>query len=446
MILYTGRQDNIGEVARKIVGKQHSLELNPNNLQYKINRDSNGKFKNIEFVSGEFVGLSVLGDSETPAFTGSGFFTTNEDFKTFAAECHDNFDRFLTFLNKSGGNIEVMEFNFSQFLQKVAEAKQLTMQEFQGKIYEWLGKNLICGYVIENTEDYAVVQVCNEDSCKNYKYQITVNGEDLELSNPQEVYCRYLTKEEIEAGDFVCDPKKKEDCEVPEKVMKPEDDDDKDEIDDDIDDPMDEDDDKKKPDCVCDPKKKEDCVCDPKKKEEDYVCDPKKKEQCEDEEVDELKKKSKCEEITVSPVAENPENGPEGVVNATATQETVQEEEFAKEDLGAATAASASATTLSDSERLELEGFRKQAKVNVVNEYRGDIKDEDLDGFIANIDNYSIDTLRNELNAMFRAQSKQKVMHADNSVQVNAFQIMPQGMDKTYNEHNPADVINRYKK
>lgn len=86
VILFTGRKDNIGEVASKIIGMQHSLELDPDSVQYVINRDENGKFKNVEFIDGKFIGLSVVGNSEKPAFTGSHFFTIeNEDemFKAF---------------------------------------------------------------------------------------------------------------------------------------------------------------------------------------------------------------------------------------------------------------------------------------------------------------------------------------------------------------------------
>lgn len=134
VVLYTERQDNIGEVARKIVGKQHSLEINPNTLKYRINRDINGQFRNLQFLSGEFVGLSVLGNNEKPAFGGSHFFTNNEDFQSTVESCRQNFDRFLTFLNENGGEIEIMEFSLNHFLTKVAEAAELTMQEFQRKI------------------------------------------------------------------------------------------------------------------------------------------------------------------------------------------------------------------------------------------------------------------------------------------------------------------------
>ena len=79
VVLFTGRKDNIGEVARKIIGMQHSLELDPGSVEYKINKDQKGRFKNIEFTEGKFIGLSVVGKSEKPAFQGSHFFTIEEE-------------------------------------------------------------------------------------------------------------------------------------------------------------------------------------------------------------------------------------------------------------------------------------------------------------------------------------------------------------------------------
>lgn len=79
IILYTGRKDETGEIAQQIVGKSHSLELNPDDTTYTINKDANGKVQNIEFTAGSLLGLSVLGDDEKPAFTGSEFFKNKQD-------------------------------------------------------------------------------------------------------------------------------------------------------------------------------------------------------------------------------------------------------------------------------------------------------------------------------------------------------------------------------
>lgn len=409
VILYTGRKDNIGEVASKIVGKQHSLELNPDTLKYKINRDPLGRFKNIEFQKGEFVGLSVLGDTENPAFTNSGFFTSNTEFQDFAAECHQNFDRFLTFLNKNGGNIEVMEFNFNQFLEKVAEAAQLTMQEFQNQIYRWMDNNQVLGYIIENTEDYALLSVYEDGEQKLYRYDIVTNEGEVNLGNREQVFVRYLTQDQIDAGNFA--EEQQNEAEVEGEFAKEPDEEDRN--DDDNDDQNDD-----------------------VQKDEDVVED--------DDDNNDEDEEDKKPKFIDNAVVEDSETVLEGVMNATEIQ-GVQEEEATTEQV-TETTTSVSTATLTDSERLELEEFRRQAKINAINEYRGDVDDNTIAKYIADVDNYSIDQLYNELNRIFRTQAKTKLAEVsnDNSVAVTAFQIISKG-GSMYDENNPADVIQKYK-
>ena len=429
VILYTGRKDNIGEVASKIAGKQHSLELNPDTLQYKINRDQFGRFKNIEFQKGEFVGLSVLGDAETPAFTNSGFFTASDEFQDFAAECHQNFDRFLAFLNKNGGNIEVMEFSFNQFLEKVAEAAKLTMQEFQNQIYRWMDNNCVLGYIIENTEEYALLSVYEDGEQKLYRYDIVINEDEVNLGNREQVFVRYLTQEQIDAENFAKKADENEDegsCE-----QRPEEDDqDKQDEQPVVSEPEEE-----------QPEEEQPQDDQPSEEQDKDVVD---EEDNDDEDEDDKKKPAFID----SAADENFETVSEGVQNATQIQ-GVQEEEETSEQVGETTTSS-SFTTLTDSERIELEEFRRQAKINAINEYRGDVDEQTLTQYIENVDKYSIEQLYNELNKVFRTQSKAKATvvaaetKSDNSVAVTAFQIISTG-GSTYDENNPADVIQKYK-
>lgn len=80
-IYYTERPDKVGEIAKKIEGHSQSLELDPNTVKYVVNYDERKHFKNIEFTAGHFIGVSVLGNDQEPAFTGSAFFASNEQFK-----------------------------------------------------------------------------------------------------------------------------------------------------------------------------------------------------------------------------------------------------------------------------------------------------------------------------------------------------------------------------
>lgn len=83
VLLFTGREDNIGEVAKKIIGKQHSLELDPNTVEYILEKKEGEDFPQITFTKADFIGLSVLGDWDSPAFPGSSFFTEDAELETF---------------------------------------------------------------------------------------------------------------------------------------------------------------------------------------------------------------------------------------------------------------------------------------------------------------------------------------------------------------------------
>ena len=74
--MYTERPDTTGKLASKIIGQPHSLELNPETIKFDINENKNEDYF-VSFLDGELIGLSVLGDWQTPAFGGSGFFSQN---------------------------------------------------------------------------------------------------------------------------------------------------------------------------------------------------------------------------------------------------------------------------------------------------------------------------------------------------------------------------------
>jgi hypothetical protein len=80
-IYYTERPGKVGEIAKKIEGHSQSLELDPSTVKYTVNYDERKHFKNIEFTAGKFVGVSVLGEDQEPAFTGSCFFSLDETFQ-----------------------------------------------------------------------------------------------------------------------------------------------------------------------------------------------------------------------------------------------------------------------------------------------------------------------------------------------------------------------------
>ena len=75
VILWTGRYP----IASKIVGKSHSMELNPNTIEGQwVEHDDEICF---EFTHAEFIGLCVLGEEYEPCFEGSSFYELHKDKK-----------------------------------------------------------------------------------------------------------------------------------------------------------------------------------------------------------------------------------------------------------------------------------------------------------------------------------------------------------------------------
>jgi hypothetical protein len=454
VILYTERKDNIGKVANKIIGKQHSLELDPDSLKYKINRDNQGRFMNIEFLEGKFVGLSVLGDNETPAFTGSGFFSINKDLE-LVTECKDKFDKFLNLLNNNGGNIEV--FNSENFFNAMKETfAKISMQEFQTKIYAALESAGKYGWLVENTEDYAIVSTWNEEENRSMyiKYSISLVDDAIVLGECVEVKATYLTQEELNALDSA-------NATATDPVVNEEDkEDDKKDDDANCADNTDDEDDKKEddvdaPNCAADDKKDDEedskpaCAEDDKKDEEDdktAVCvendDDKKDEDGDDKQGDYLdvpaddKDDKKDDEDDFSANTQT-----EGAIN-NASQSIVKEQED-DEQVGTS-AASASATTLSDSEKAELENYRREEKQRMISEYKGELSDEILDNFKNNIDSFTKEQLEAKLAIEFRKFKKS--VNDETNKTITAFSILTSANNSTYDETNAADVINKYAK
>ena len=178
VILYTGREDNIGAVASKIVGKQHSLELDPKTVAYKINYDEAGSFKNIEFTAGELIGLSVLGDNEKPAFSGSEFFSA-EQLPDFVTE--ENQSKY-------------------QALFEALTRVEPTAEEAKNEIYEALESQQVYGYICEHkADDYCIVE---EKYCKWNRYVLNRDENNVLVASLDcSVRPRFLSDEEINAID-----------------------------------------------------------------------------------------------------------------------------------------------------------------------------------------------------------------------------------------------------
>lgn len=193
VILYTGRTDETGEVAKRIVGKSHSLELNPSDTKYKVNRDSEGNFVDLEFTEGSLLGLSVLGDDEKPAFSGSEFFKETEDIE----EIFKNLKEFVN--KKRGENMRLEKFKeFSQFIKKSYDEQYTeiggALEAIFGELHyvdQMFDNHVIVYYLDENWEE-KVVRVNYEVSEGSYVFE-----------TPVKVVKRYFTEDELENMSFI---------------------------------------------------------------------------------------------------------------------------------------------------------------------------------------------------------------------------------------------------
>ena len=105
-------------------------------------------------------------------------------------------------------------------------------------------------------------------------------------------------------------------------------------------------------------------------------------------------------------------------------------------------AASASATTLSDSEKAELESYRREEKQRMISEYKGELSDEILDNFKNNIDSFTKEQLEAKLAIEFRKFKKS--VNDETNKTITAFSILASANSNNYDETNSADVINKY--
>jgi hypothetical protein len=110
VVLYTKRPDKVGEIAEKIIGHKQSLELDPKTVKYTVNYDEKRHFKNIEFTAGTFIGVSVLGEDQRPAFTGSEFFNYNEDFSKKMEILRNYCERKNDQVDNGGSQMNLQEF------------------------------------------------------------------------------------------------------------------------------------------------------------------------------------------------------------------------------------------------------------------------------------------------------------------------------------------------
>ena len=391
VVIYTERAGKIGEIAKQIVGHKQSLERT--DAKYVINYDAHRHFKNIEFTDGKFVGVSVLGNDQEPAFTGSQFFTAEAQetleakLKLLRDYCSQAAQENLDQKEKtSNGGFSMQITNYSEF-------RKLTWGETATKLDETLTKEYgnEAYTSIEDMEDgfvYVKFYSYLDGSVSLYRIQYSLADDgSVQLGDRKPVRRTWeVIPEKAETSPAAATAEEAPVDEVVSSVAE-------------------------------EPQDGKDAAVatvaennEPKEAEAEAKADVaasvvKATEATTTEVAASLEETKPSEEV-----AEPAEKAVETVAsenltaveNATATREVspatlntaigANEEENAEGEQSSEQQNnnhSASASTLDQSEREEFEALKKQEKLNFLTSYKDKLSDEDFQRFAAELDNYS---------------------------------------------------------
>lgn len=360
VVLYTERPDSTGDIAQKIVGHKQSLELDPKTVKYTINYDERRHFKNIEFTAGTFVGVSVLGSDQQPAFTGSEFFSYNEEFakkmELLKNYCEHKNDQ------KSGGD----EMNLQEFM-------KLSWGDISSKVDEALmleyGKEAYT-YIIDMFEDSTIVRWYSyiDGTCKlmRVKYSIDDNAV-VTLGEVNEVRIAYedIKQDANEEGTGVQQASLEATDTNAEVVTS----------------------------------LAEDEVGD-SDSHEDFEEDSDNSHECSAENSDDPEN---AKEFVSE--ANGSENHPaqSTVDNAEVTHTTL--ETSVDNETNPAQEAGASSTSFTESERAELENLKREKKVNLLNSYKELLSDDEYSSFSLRVDESTYESLELDLLKIYKERA-----------------------------------------
>ena len=392
----------VGKLAKRIIGQPHSLELDPSSVKYVINYDEKKHFKNIEFTAGQFVGVSVLGKDQKPAFTGSAFFACDENFeakmKILREYCEGKDDQ-----SQNGGedmNLqEFMKLSWGDISNKVDEA---ICHEYCNDAYT---------YVVDMFEDCAIVRFYYyvEGSCKlmRVRYSCDENG-NVTLGDVNEVRITYEDVEvspkpattEINMEQVVVEEETITDAvsEVTETNAEIGEDDKSEEtfagVQDNID-VVEETTPEVSPNTSDDFQEDEEDKDDEEEKEDKTNC-----------EVQETEQEVQQTEEFFTSVTENSDPAHVTDVEITPTIETkVSVDDEQNSTIEQET--NSSFTALAESERAEFEALKRKEKIALVDSYKGNLSDEDYNNFIETVDNFTNTELELELLKAYKRNIEQ---------------------------------------
>ena len=371
-VFYTERPDRVGDLAKKIVGHKQSLELDPSSVQYKINYDEKKHFKNIEFTAGKFVGVSVLGNDQKPAFSGSAFFACDENFenkmKILREYCEKQNDP------QEGGNEmnlqEFMKLSWGEVSTKVGQA---VSKEYENDAY--------C-YVVDMFEDAAICRFYyymeNGSKLMKIKYSCDDNG-NVTLGDIVEVRVTYEEVVDVSANASLTEVEEvgvENATEVIETAVETE--------------------------------TEVETEVEAEVETEEEVVETEETEVTEETEFTEVEDNEVVHAACGDPEEEK-ENSPAtdaaDVSNAEVTEsERVMSDEHEQISTEETNTGSASFT---QSERAEFEALKREKKVNLLNSYKDNLSEEEFNNFLGSVDSFDEKDLEIELLKAYKA-SKDK--------------------------------------
>lgn len=441
VVLFTGRGDNIGKVAQKIIGKKHSLELDSGSMKYAVKRNPDGQMQHIELQDGKFVGLSVLGDNQTPAFEGSSFFTENVKVCELGKCVTEIKDKFSTFLsntdNQIGGeDVKTEETNnvSAEILTELQKFMRVTEDEMAKSImkaaYEKYGENI---FVVQwSSVDDMIVFMDMADG-NYYRVKFYMTGDDkIEMGEKDWVKPRFLTEQEINMV-FPMTPEERQNLDAEIQQNQEE--------------------------MIADKQMHENVEVEQMQQEMSQATElPTDAAEVVEPAVEEpaVEAAPEAPEVVEAPVEPAPEEvavAEETPVEVVETPAEVvveaQPEVVPEAEVKADDEAKQEGIFISESERLEIENdrkelqaFRKEKKLGIIEQYSEYLTRDEKTMFSSKVDEFTIETLEAELAKI----SMQKVLKKkeENSVLSYISRSAPR-VQQTQSSNNLAKLVERYK-
>lgn len=431
VVLYTERPDKTGEIAKKIVGQPHSLELNPKTVKYVINYDEKKHFKNIEFTAGDFVGVSVLGKNQKPAFTGSEFFAYDEQFEDKMQKLREYCEKPLN-EKQDGGEImdleEFMTLSWGEISSKVGDA---IYDEYKHDAYT---------YIVDMYADFAIARFYYymESGSRLMKIYYTCDeAGNVVLGDIKEVHVAYEEVEQNVDANVQYTAENQDETNI-EQIDEPSidavnsladnnntnDDDDK------------EDEEENKTNCenVDDENEPEENNED---NQEDFVTTSENNsENVNDTNVEETTVAVENNSVIEEPVVtQEPAQVSDVTITPTQMEASVENEQITNNE-----ETTTSSTSLSESERAEFETLKREKKISLINSYKEFLSEDEFSQFTTNVDSFTDDVLELEL---LKAYKRNQETQSNTETTRRAFAFAP--INNASNE-SPLDAFVRKNK